>query len=349
MLKVFVDINKINKEWNKINLPYFLNFNFLQIFYQAHPKISHIFAIDIGMRLYGHIFKLKFTKAKNYLSDKSILNIILNIINFNVLYLTNSFITNVPSFISHKSINLKKLLKNIKQNYSIVVIPDFLFDKLIVEDNSYIRIEVEEEMILNIKSEWNTLADYITDLKKKYRNKVKTIIKKTSEIELKKLDVTDLEKHEIKIKKLFDQVAKSSQFSGPRFNTESYIPFVKQKFMKIDGYFMNDKLVGFSSTIEKEEELFSYFVGFDKILNKSVPIYGRILIENIKSAIQREKKLLILGRTANEYKSNFGALPIKSYVYLKIENKFLRTLLKPVYSKLRVKKWIQRSPFKIKA
>ena len=61
-----------------------------------------------------------------------------------------------------------------------------------------------------------------------------------------------------------------------------------------------------------------------------------------------KKDYLILGRTANEYKSNFGALPIKSYVYLKIENNFLRTLLKPVYSKLRVKKWVQRSPFKIK-
>ena len=76
------------------------------------------------------------------------------------------------------------------------------------------------------------------------------------------------------------------------------------------------------------------------------PTYGRIIIENIKTAIEGKKKLLILGRTANEYKSNFGALPNKSYVYIRIENKFLRTLLKPIYSKLSIKKWIQRSPFK---
>ena len=60
-----------------------------------------------------------------------------------------------------------------------------------------------------------------------------------------------------------------------------------------------------------------------------------------------EKKFLILGRTANEYKSNFGALPIKSYVYLKIKNTVLRTILYPVYSKLKIKKWVQRRPFKI--
>ena len=40
-----------------------------------------------------------------------------------------------------------------------------------------------------------------------------------------------------------------------------------------------------------------------------------------KIAIHLKKERLILGRTANEYKSNFGAVPIKSYIYLKIENK----------------------------
>ncbi len=349
MLKVFVDINKINKKWDKIDLPFFLKFNFLQIFYKTHTDISHIFAIYDNTRLYGHIFKIKFRKAKNYLSKNSIFNLILSFINFDVLYLTNSFITNVPAFTSKQSINLKELLKNIRKNYSIVVIPDFLYNKLIIEDNSYKKVEVEEEMVLNIKSEWNTLVDYTSDLKMKYRNKVKKIMKQTSEIEIRKLNVTDLEKHAIKIKKLFNQVAKSSQFSGPIFNTGSFIHFVKQKFMKIDGYFINDKLVGFSSIIEKEEKLYSYFVGFDKTLNKSVPIYGRILIENIKSAIERRKKLLILGRTANEYKSNFGALPIKSYVYLKIKNTFLRTVLNPVFSKIKIKKWEQRRPFKINA
>ena len=81
-------------------------------------------------------------------------------------------------------------------------------------------------------------------------------------------------------------------------------------------------------------------------LNQSYPIYGRILLQNIKTAIRLDKKQLILGRTANEYKSNFGAFPIKSFIFLKIKNNLLRTILKPIYSKIRLKKWINRRALK---
>ena len=96
----------------------------------------------------------------------------------------------------------------------------------------------------------------------------------------------------------------------------------------------------------KNNILYSYFVGFDKELNQSYPIYGRILLQNIKTAIRLDKKQLILGRTANEYKSNFGAFPIKSFIFLKIKNNLLRTILKPIYSKIRLKKWINRRALK---
>ena len=68
----------------------------------------------------------------------------------------------------------------------------------------------------------------------------------------------------------------------------------------------------------------------------------------IKNSIKKGNEKLVLGRTANEYKSNFGAQPIRSHIYLKVENRFLRTILKPVYSRVRVKRWRQRRPFKIK-
>ena len=85
---------------------------------------------------------------------------------------------------------------------------------------------------------------------------------------------------------------------------------------------------------------------FDYHINKSIPIYGRILLENINTAIKLRKNRLILGRTANEYKSNFGAVPIRSFVYLKVRNKFMRALFRPIYSRLSINEWIQRNPFK---
>ena len=348
MLKVFTKIESVQKQWGAIKIPDFLNINFLQVYYQNHPHVKHLFVVDTDMRLYAHIFKITFNKTKNYLKSNSVANIFLSFINFDVLYLTNSYITNVPAFVSNKAINLKQLLNTIKHNYSLIVIPDFLFEKMIVEDVNYTKIEVEQEMVLDIRINWSGLEDYISDLKKKYRNKVKSIIKQTNNLEIRNLDSNDLEVYAMDMQTLFNQVARSSRFKGPEFNTASFGSFVSQGFMSVDGYFLNDKLVGFSSEIHKEEMLYSYFVGFDKSLNKSFPIYGRILLESITRAIKLKKERLILGRTANEFKSNFGAYPIKSFVYLKVENRFLRAVLRPIYSKLSVSKWIMRNPLKSK-
>ena len=346
MIKVFTDIQKAQKDWEKIQVPDFLDINFLRVYCQKHSQLKHLFFIDDNMRLYAHIFNLTFSRAANYLQNNLFANIFLRLINFNVLYLTNSFITNIPSFITHKSINLKKLLNTIGENYSVIVIPDFLFKRMSNKEDDYKKIEVEEEMVLNIRNNWHVLEDYILELRKKYRNKVKKIIKETSNVEIRNLGSEQLENLHIEMQYLFDQVVKSSRFAGPEFDISSFILFVKQDLMKVNGYFLDNKLIAFSSEIRDAKTLYSYYVGFDKKLNNSLPIYGRILIENINNAIQLKKDKLILGRTANEYKSNFGAYPIKSYIYLKVRNKYLHILLNPIYTRLGIKKWKQRHPFR---
>ena len=219
MLKVFTKIESVHKQWGAIKLPDFLHINFLQVYYQNHPKVKHLFVMDTDMRLYAHIFKITFNKTKNYLKSNSVANIFLSFINFDVLYLTNSYITNVPAFVSNKAINLKQLLNTIKHNYSLIVIPDFLFEKMIVEDVNYTKIEVEQEMVLDIRINWSGLEDYISDLKKKYRNKVKSIIKQTNNLEIRNLDSNDLEVYAIDMQTLFNQVARSSRFKGPEFKS----------------------------------------------------------------------------------------------------------------------------------
>ncbi len=346
MLKVFNKITAVKSFWG-VKSNKFLHLDFLHIYYNSHKQIKHMFVIGEGIRMYAHIFKLTFTKTKNYLENSSLANILLGLIKFDVLYLTNSFITNVPSFVAERTIVLKELLYSIKDNYSLIVVPDFLFEDMIVEDNDFTKIEVEEEMILPIKKEWIDINHYVLDLKKKYRNKIKSILNKTSNVDVRNLSAVSLEGLAPEISNLFDQVVESSEFQGPRFNTESFASFVKKDFMKVDGYFIDNKLVGFSSEIQQGKRLYSYFVGFDKQLNKKTPIYGRILLQNISSAIRHKKSSLVLGRTANEYKSNFGAYPIKSFIYIKIKNRFLRFFFRPIYANISVKKWKLRRPFKI--
>ena len=104
--------------------------------------------------------------------------------------------------------------------------------------------------------------------------------------------------------------------------------------------------MGFSSEIDQDDVLYSYYVGFDKELNLSCSIYGRMLLETIRNAISLKKKKVVLGRTANEFKSNFGAEPKQSYVYVRINNRILNYIFRPIFNSFKNPIWTQRRPFK---
>ena len=345
MLKVFTNIDKVKEEWDNINVSDFLHSSFLEIFYINHPKIKHLFVIDTNVRLYAHIFELNFDKAANYINNK-LLGFFIKLIKFNVLYLTNSFLTNIPAFFSNHQINLKEFLCVLQYNYSLLIIPDFVFKNITADKNEFSKIEVEEEMILDISERWVLLDNYISDLRKKYRNKIKKIINSTSQLEVKSLNSDDLVFYADNIQDLFTQVINESRFSGPLFNTNSFSSLVKKDIFKVYGYFLNDNIIAFSSEFHQDKILYSYYAGFDKSLNKTFPIYGRILIETINNAINLKMNKVVFGRTANEFKSNFGAVPIRSHVYIKLKNRYLNIFFKPIFKRLSIKSWIKRSPFK---
>ena len=62
--------------------------------------------------------------------------------------------------------------------------------------------------------------------------------------------------------------------------------------------------------------------------------------------IRNRVKKVIYGRTAAELKSTIGAVPSNSKSAVYISNRILNVILKPFVSKLALKKWIQRDPFK---
>ena len=344
-MKVITNINKAKEEWDRVKSSDFLHSSFLEIFYINHPKIKHLFVIDIHIRLYAHIFELNFYKTANYINNK-LLGFFIKFIKLDVLYLTNSFLTNIPAFISNNQLDLKEFLSALNHNYSLLIIPDFVFKNISTEKDEFSKIEVEEEMVLEIRDKWNIIDDYISDLKKKYRYKVKKIINSTSKVEVKSLNSDDLVFYTDNIQDLFSQVINESRFSGPLFSTNSFCLLVKKDIFKVYGYFINNDIVAFSSEFHQDKTLYSYYAGFDKSLNITLPIYARILIETINNAIKNKMNKVVFGRTSNEFKSNFGAIPIKSYVYIKVKNKYLNFILKPIFNRLTIKNWIKRNPFK---
>ena len=69
----------------------------------------------------------------------------------------------------------------------------------------------------------------------------------------------------------------------------------------------------------------------------------------LSSMVLKKAIKIVYGRTAAEFKSTIGAVPVKSKSAIYISNKILRLLLYPIAKNLTPKSWIQRNPFKAKS
>ena len=356
-IKVYTDINKLNSEsWDldSENI-FFIKYKFLKSFFNNHKNITHLFVLEKSNRLYGHIFNLNIKNIAHYSSNylfKYFSNFIVGFLNIKFIYLTNSFITNTKSFQLNSVFNLDEIIENIilKNKVDFIVIPDFLYENKnnINVNTPFTKVEIEEEMSIDILEKWVDFDCYKNDLKTKYRKRVNNILHKSKNVKIKILSTEEFDKYEVHLQDLFNNVTSHAKFTGPTFNvmTLKDLCLINKEF-KVYGYFENDNLIAFSSEFTVDNNLYSYFVGFNYDLNKNFSLYERILCENIINAIKNKNNRLVLGRTANEFKSNFGALPKKSYIYININNRMYSFLFRGFLKKIKPKSWIQRFPFKI--
>ena len=94
----------------------------------------------------------------------------------------------------------------------------------------------------------------------------------------------------------------------------------KNKICKLYGYYIKSELIGFSSEINFNNKLFSYYVGFDKKLNKENSIY-------FSSCTDRNMFKI--------YKNISHKVIWQAIQYLKLANckKFYLGVTKSIYSK----------------
>ena len=302
--------------------------------------------------------KIQSYQKKNNVSQ-SIWSAVLGMLKLKVIALGNGLLTNVSNLhieqVADKKLFVNALLSGFQQKLGVkkFIIPDHFFDELGIKTPTavfpeLIRVEVDEDMQMHIPPEWKTFEDYTQALKKKYRSRLKNVLKKSDSINIKQLGQEDLERHAQTMQKLFNNVHQNSAFGIAPFNTDIFKDLIAIQHPQciVFGYFLNHKMIGFSSELRNGASLYSYFIGLDYGYNRSHRLYERILNQTIKGAIDNGKKQIVFGRTAAEFKSNVGAKPSQSFIYIYIKNPLLRTLLKPLLSRIKPKQWIQRNPFK---
>lgn len=214
---------------------------------------------------------------------------------------------------------------------------------------SFYRFSVQPNMILNIKPEWDCFEDYSNDLSKKYRARLKSAKKKIEGIQKLELNIQSIKKRQNEINILYQNVAENAPFNT-FFLTENHFESMKQNLndsFKVFGYFFNEKLIGFYTLILNNKDIDTYFLGYDKEIQKEKQIYLNMLFDMTEFGISNQFKRIVFGRTALEIKSTIGAEPIEIFGLIKHNNKAINHFMKKIFISLNPKvEWIQRKPFK---
>ncbi|PDH47656.1 MAG: hypothetical protein CND86_03425 [Bacteroidetes bacterium MED-G21] len=356
-------------EWEALLTPndIFLSIDFLSLIETYHKdEISPNYIVlkegnkVIGI-LYSQTFKLSSKKLKEYINHgnpgfnliRLIKSQLSNFVNLKVGFLGNLFMTNEMGFKIHPNywnkIDLNKLLSQLQgqNDNKLIMIPPFYKDYFEFSEDYFKEINIEPDMHLKIPKSWHSFEDYYDAIQSKYKKRYRKNLINSSNIKTKELNKAEIKQHAIVLHNLFDKVYNKSSFNAAKFNTKifsdlkAFIPNTS-----IVGYFIGDKMIGFSSNILLNNTMYAHFVGLDYEVNHEFDLYSKMLYDKIKYAIENKVELIKFGRTASEFKSNFGAIAQSNIGYVYDSSGILLRLLSPLLKLIKEKKWYQRNPFK---
>lgn len=209
--------------------------------------------------------------------------------------------------------------------------------------------EIDVNMILNIADNWKTYEDYLAQMTSKFRTKAKSVAKKSKELELRSLNLKEIQEYKERIETLYQSVHEKADFKFGTLNGDVFVNFKQNmgdQFI-LNAYFLEDKMVGFKTAFHADEVLDANYIGIDYDFNYSHAIYQRMLYDYVKTAIELNCKELRLGRTAEEIKSCIGAEPTPMKLYARHKNTISNKLLKPVIKSITPSEFEIRRPFKV--
>jgi hypothetical protein len=177
-------------------------------------------------------------------------------------------------------------------------------------------------MEIHRRPHWHSLADYINDLHKNYRQRAKKIIAAFAPVTVKELHAPAIEINEAIINALYWNVVNKQTVKLGTVNARYFYELKKDLGNRFEFYalYVEEKIVGFYTFIFYDKEMETHFIGMDYEVNNQYKIYFNILFAGLQKMIEKGFDKLELGRTAREAKANAGALPRQVFNYIKVKN-----------------------------
>lgn len=214
---------------------------------------------------------------------------------------------------------------------------------------SYFEFTIQPGMLLDFLPEWKTEDDYLQAMTSKYRVRFRRARKKLDGVTRRKFELNDVLKYQEELFGLYKAIANNSGFNLFHL-TSDYIPTLKRELEEkalIYGYFLNDKIVGFTTLVLSQPYAEAHFIGFDDELNRDYQLYQNMLYDMTIDALANGIQRLDLARTALEIKSTVGAEPRELYCYLRHQKPIHNTIVPQLFRFLSpTEDWQQRRPFK---
>ncbi len=249
-------------------------------------------------------------------------------------------------------IQLQKLEKN-TLNAPVILIKEFWPDSFTasshLKEEGFKDFMIDANMILKTHPDWKNFEDYLSDMTAKFRTKAKAAFTKSALLTVIDFQEKDIVENKKSIELLYQSVVEKSAFKFGALNGDTFIYLkrnLKDQFI-LQGYFLKEKLVGFSSAFIFNTIVDANYVGIDYTLNHDYAIYQRMLYDYVELAIHSKSTELRFGRTAEEIKSTVGAKPVNMKLYIRHQNKIKNSLLKPVFGSITPSPFEQRNPFKV--
>lgn len=248
-----------------------------------------------------------------------------------------------------------KIKAEFNKKIRIIAFKDYFEDDTIHNNKAFFKkqnlykVQVQPNMILSVSNDWESPKDYISAFNKKYKRRYKTARKKSVPLVCKALSEGFIKEHSEAIFKLYETVSDNAGVNSFKLHKNHFYNLkttLKEQF-KVFGYFLNDELVGFYTLILNNTVLETYFLGYNKALQKTHQMYLNMLFNMAFFGIENGFKTIVYARTAMEIKSSIGAKPHTMHVYLKHTNNFIaNTVLKCIVKYMNpIKKWEERHPF----
>lgn len=217
-----------------------------------------------------------------------------------------------------------------------------------LESCGFKAFNVDHNMLMPLDQSWTCFQDYLDAMVTKFRTKANAALARSEMLVVKSMNAQDICSHEERIDELYQNVHNKADFKIGALTAKSMAELNKglaDKF-RFYGYFLNEQLVGFRTTIVGNKCIDAHVVGLDYSLSKDIALYSRMLYDYIDEAIQLRASHIVFGRTAGEIKSTVGALPVDLQCCIRHPGKISNFVLSCIFSYVQPSEFPVRKPYK---